>query len=116
MPASRSAASPPTMIVSSPASVELTLPDTGASRIPASRARTAPATDRIASGRTVLQSTATEPARIPAATPSGPSNSARTASSSATIEIVTSAARRGLGRRRRDGRSDPLGQRGGRLR
>ena len=79
------------MIVSFPARVELVLPDTGASRIPASRARTAPATDRIASGRTVLQSTATEPARIPAATPSGPSYSARTASSSATIEIVTSA-------------------------
>ncbi len=54
------------MIVSSPVSVELTLPDTGASRTPAPRARTAGAIARIVSGRTVLMSTATAPARIPA--------------------------------------------------
>ena len=50
------------MIVSSPASVDATLPETGPSRMPAPRARTAGATARIVSGRTVLMSTATEPA------------------------------------------------------
>ena len=79
------------MIASSPDRVDETLPETGASRMPAPRARTAGATDRIVSGSTVLMSTATEPGRRPAATPSGPSYSSRTAASSATIEMTTSA-------------------------
>ena len=86
------------MIVSSPDRAVATLPDTGASRMPAPVARTAGATARIVPGRTVLMSAATAPARSPATTPSGPPYSAATAASSATIEITTSDASRRLGR------------------
>ena len=77
-----------------------------------SAARTAGAMARIVSGRTVLMSTATPPARSPAATPSGPPYSAWTAASSATMEMTTSARGGGIGRRGRpvDG-ADARGER-----
>ena len=58
-------------------------------------------------------STATAPGRMPAGEqPSGPPYSARTAASSATIEIDDVRAGGGLGRRSRDARPEPLGERG----
>ena len=100
---SRSAASPPTMIVSSPASVERDaardrrIEDAGAAR--ADGRRDGP--DRVRAGPCSCRRRRT-PARMPAATPSGPSNRSRTAASSATIEMTTSAraaASAGRGRR-----------------
>ena len=87
---SRSAASPPTMRVSFPPSARLTLPDTGASRTPAPRARIAASWPRSVAGGTVEQSMRTAPGRAPAARPSGPPYTASTAAPSASIESATS--------------------------
>ncbi len=86
----RSSSLPPTMIVSLPASASAVLPLTGASRMPAPLAWTAGATERIVDGRTVLMSTTTDPARMPAGMPSGPSWSAATASPLATMLMAIS--------------------------
>ena len=84
------------------------------SRLP--RPRTAGAIDRMVSGRTVLMSTATEPARRPAVTPSGPSYRSWTARVVGDHRDDDVGSRGGIGRRRRHARADPPGKGGRPLR
>ena len=53
--------------------------------------RRRPASSRASAGETVLMSTTSEPGRAAAIAPSGPPSTSRTAASSLTIEITTSA-------------------------
>ena len=98
-------ASPPTMIVSAPASTVLTLPETGQSRNPAPVASTAAPTRSTVRGSTVLVSTATDrraDALDDAVRARG--TRARAAASSARLVMTTSALGR-LGSGRCDRRS-----------
>ena len=89
---SKAVADPPTMVVSVPCSASAVLPDTGASRKSAPCRWASAAISRAAFGPIVLMSTATQPARHPASSPSGPHQTARAAAPSESMVMMTSLA------------------------
>ena len=110
---SRSSASPPTMIVSSPASVERDAARDRARRGSRRRVPGRPARPRgsCRAGRCSCRPRPSPPG-CPAATPSGPSNSVAHRRVVRDHRDDDVGPRRGLGRRGRHARADPLGQRG----
>ena len=93
---STASASPPAITRMVPPSTLETLPETGVSTSAAPTARTSSSSPRIVSGATVLVSATTVPGASPATSPSSPRYAARTAASSASDTITTSARGRRL--------------------